>query len=103
MSYHHNEPGAPLDGSFTRAAVEFSNKNASLESATADLGLTGANLHDRTNRKSNRRGAPKTSNGMVKLRAENKALRRQVLSLQIQSDILRVTLGMLSTTVGTYD
>ncbi|MGO8696388.1 MAG: hypothetical protein ACLQVY_01530 [Limisphaerales bacterium] len=40
---------------------------------------------------------------MVKLRAENKALRRQVLSLQIQSDILRVTLGMLSTTVGTYD
>jgi hypothetical protein len=103
MSYHHNEPGAPLDESFARAAVEFSNKNASLESATADFGLTGANLQDRANRRSIRRGSPKALSCMVKLRAENKALRRQVLSLQIQSDILRVTLGMLSTTVGTYD
>ena len=85
-----------------RTAVEFSNKNASLESATADLGLVSANLQGHISRKTMRRGSPKVK-GLVKLRAENKALRRQVLSLQLQSDILRVTLGMLSTTVGTYD
>ena len=40
---------------------------------------------------------------MARLRAENEALRNQVLNLQIQWDMLKTTLGVLSTTVCTRD
>jgi hypothetical protein len=44
--------------------------------------------------------APKTTLGaMAQLRAENEALRHQIVRLQGQWDILRTTLGVLSTTV----
>jgi len=37
--------------------------------------------------------------GLARLRAENEALRNQVVSLETQWDLLRTTLGVLSTTV----
>ena len=103
MLNHHNESGVSCDESYKRAAVEFVNKNGSLESAAAELGVASADLQAWKNRKTVRRKPPKTLNGVARLRAENEALRSQVLSLQIQWDILRVTLGMLSTTVGKHD
>ena len=36
---------------------------------------------------------------MARLRAENEALRNQIVSLQVQWDVLKTTLGVLSTTV----
>jgi hypothetical protein len=36
---------------------------------------------------------------MAQLRAENEALRTQIAHLQVQWDILKTTLGVLSTTV----
>ena len=41
--------------------------------------------------------------GMARLRAENEALRSQILNLQVQWDILKTTLGVLSTTVCTRE
>jgi transposase-like protein len=103
MSYHHNESGVSCDESFKRAAVEFLNSNGSVESAAAELGVAPADLREWKNRETVRRKSPRTLSGVARLRAENEALRSQVLSLQIQWDILRVTLGMLSTTVGKHD
>ncbi|HEY3861131.1 MAG TPA: hypothetical protein VGO59_04520 [Verrucomicrobiae bacterium] len=45
----------------------------------------------------------KNLNGMAQLRAENEALRNQIVSLQVQWDILKTTLGVLSTTVCTQE
>jgi hypothetical protein len=103
MSYHHNESDVSCDESFKRAAVEFLNRNGSVESAAAELGVAPADLREWKNRETVRRKAPRTLSRLARLRAENEALRSQVLSLQIQWDILRVTLGMLSTTVGKQD
>ncbi len=45
----------------------------------------------------------KSPGGIAKLRAENKALRHQVVSLQQQWDVLKTTLGVLSTTVSSQE
>lgn len=102
MSYH-NDSGPQYEETFKRAAVEFLNRNGSLETAASELGVTCAELQAWKNKKNARRKRSKTLSGVARLRAENEALRNQVLSLQIQWDILRVTLGMLSTTVGSQD
>jgi hypothetical protein len=41
--------------------------------------------------------------GMAQLKAENEALRNEVMNLQVQWDILKTTLGVLSTTVGPHE
>jgi hypothetical protein len=103
MSYHQNETSVSCDESFKRAAVEFLNRNSKLEAAAAGLGEASADLPAGKSRNLVRHKSPKTLSRVARLRAENENLRAQVLSLQMQWDILRVTLGMLSTTVGKQD
>jgi transposase-like protein len=85
---------------FKQAAVEFLNRNGcSVEVAAAELGIDPSDLRA-WQRKLNARSKPaKTLTGMAQLRAENEALRNQILHLQVQWDILKTTLGVLSTTV----
>jgi hypothetical protein len=45
----------------------------------------------------------KAVGGMAQLRAENEALRNQIVSLETQWDMLKSTLGVLSTTVCTRE
>jgi transposase len=85
---------------FKQAAVEFLSKNGtSVEAAAAELGINPSDLRT-WQRKLNARSKPvKTLNGLAQLRAENEALRNQITHLQVQWDILKITLGVLSTTV----
>jgi len=85
---------------FKLAAVEFLNVNgSSIEVAAAELGVDPTDLRI-WKRKIGARGKPvKTLSGMAQLRAENEALRNQIVHLQVQWDILKTTLGVLSTTV----
>jgi transposase-like protein len=85
---------------FKQAAVEFLSKNGtSVEVAAAELGIDPSDLKT-WQRKLNARSKPvKTLNGLAQLRAENEALRNQITHLQVQWDILKTTLGVLSTTV----
>jgi transposase-like protein len=99
----HNEPCKQYEETFKQAAVEFLNKSGSLETAASELGVDPAELRAWKRKKSPRCKPAKNLSGMARLRAENEALRNQVLSLQIQWDILKTTLGMLSTTVGTRE
>jgi len=55
-------------------------------------------------RKLSAQGKPdKTLRTLAQLRAENEALRSQIVSLQGQWDILKSTLGVLSTTVCSHE
>jgi transposase-like protein len=99
MSPNNGHDGQ-YEETFKQAAVEFLNSNdGSLEGAAAELGVDPADLRT-WKRKAAARGKPvKTLRGMARLRAENEALRNQIVSLQVQWDILKTTLGVLSTTV----
>ena len=92
------------DETFKLAAVEFLNSHGcSLEVAAAELGVDPAELR-MWKRKLGVRGKPvKSMSGMARLRAENEALRNQIISLQTQWDTLKTTLGMLSTTVCSHE
>jgi transposase-like protein len=92
------------DESFKQAAVEFLNSHGcSLEVAAAELGVDPAELR-MWKRKWGARSRPvKSMSGMARLRAENEALRNQIVSLQSQWDTLKTTLGMLSTTVCSHE
>ncbi len=94
-----NEPRRRYEETFKQAAVEFLNKSGSLESAAADLGLDPAELRAWQKKNGSHAKSAKSLTGMARLRAENEALRSQILNLQIQWDILKTTLGVLSTTV----
>jgi transposase len=88
------------EDTFKQAAVEFLSKNgSSVEAAAAELGVDPSDLRNWQRKL----GAPhkpvKPLGGMARLRAENEALRQQIVSLQMQWDILKTTLGVLSTTV----
>ena len=85
---------------FKKAAVEFlSRSGSSVEVAAAELGIDPSDLRT-WQRKLNVRSKPvKSLSGMARLRSENEALRNQVVSLETQWDLLRTTLGVLSTTV----
>jgi transposase len=89
---------------FKQAAVEFLSKNgSSVEVAAAELGIDPSDLRV-WQRKLNARSKPtKSLSGMAQLRAENEALRNQIVHLQVQWDILKTTLGVLSTTVCSRD
>jgi transposase-like protein len=96
---NESEPRRQYEESFKEAAVEFLNKSGSLESAASELGVDPADLRPWKKRNGARPKGGKSLTGMARLRAENEALRTQILSLQIQWDILKTTLGVLSTTV----
>jgi transposase-like protein len=89
---------------FKSAAADFVQRNGrNLEQSAAELGVDAAALRQWTEEFSRASKSPKSLSVMAKLRAENEALRNQVLELQMQWDILRTTLGVLSTTVTTRE
>jgi transposase-like protein len=93
------------DEPFKQAAVDFFQKSGkTLDEVAGELGICSGDL--RTWRKKyqppgHRTG--KASSNVRQLRAENEALRNEVLQLKVQWDILRTTLGILSTTLGTRE
>jgi len=98
---NRNEPRRQYDETFKRAAVEYLQKTGStVEAAAAELGIPSAELRN-WNKKASQQQPAKNLTGIAQLKAENEALRNEVLHLQVQWDILKTTLGVLSTTVGT--
>jgi transposase-like protein len=93
---HHRH----YEETFKLAAVEFLDANgSSIEVAAAELGVDPTDLRTWKQKLSARNKPVKTLSSMAKLRAENEALRNQIVQLQMQWDILKTTLGVLSTTV----
>jgi hypothetical protein len=103
---NRNEHHTRCQETFHQAPVEFQGRNGdSLQQTAAELEFASDPSELETWKKK-LAGRPKSTKGfagMAQLRAENEALRNQILTLQIQWDILRTTLGVLSTTVGTRD
>jgi transposase-like protein len=89
---------------FKNAAAEFVERTGqSVEQSAAELGVDPAMLRDWTQKLASRPKSGKPASIMAQLRAENEELRNQVLHLQVQWDILKTTLGVLSTTVCTQE
>jgi transposase-like protein len=85
---------------YKHAAADFAQRNGhSVEEAAAELGVDPTDLRDWTSKLASRRKSTKPLSAVAKLRAENEALRTQILQLQVQWDIMKTTLGVLSTTV----
>src|SRR5208283_940503 len=90
------------DESFKRAAVDYLQKTGgTVEDAAAELGIDAGDLRSWQKKAAAKQRPAKNMTGIAQLRAENEALRNEVLHLQVQWDILKTTLGVLSTTVGT--
>lgn len=103
MSHKNNRPRR-YRANFKQAAAEFVERNGhSVEHSAAELGVDPTDLRDWTKKLSSRAKPAKPLTAMAKLRAENEALRNQVLQLQVQWDILKTTLGVLSTTVCSHE
>ena len=99
-----NEPGRQYEETFKEAAVEFLDKNGSgVEAAAAELGLNPADLRTWKRKAGGRARPVKALSSMAQLRAENEALRSQIVNLEVQWDILKTTLGVLSTTVSSQE
>ena len=95
-----NETRRQYDETFKRAAVEYMQKTGStVEDAAAELGIPSAELRNWNKKMASQQRPAKSLTGMARLKAENEALRNEVLHLQVQWDILKTTLGVLSTTV----
>jgi transposase-like protein len=93
---HHRH----YEETFKLAAVEFLDTNgSSIEVAAAELGVDPTDLQTWKRKLSARSKPIKCLGGMAQLRAENEALRNQIAHLQVQWDVLKTTLGVLSTTV----
>jgi transposase-like protein len=93
------------DEPFKQAAVDFFQKSGkTLDEVAGELGICAADLRS-WKRKYHAPGhrAGKVSSNVRQLRAENEALRNEVLQLKVQWDILKTTLGILSTTIGTRE
>jgi len=89
---------------FKLAAIEFLDVNgSSIEVAAAELGIDPTDLRNWKRKLSVRSKSVKALSGMAQLRAENEALRNQIVQIQVQWDILKTTLGVLSTTVCSRD
>jgi transposase-like protein len=92
------------DESFKRAAVDYLQKTGStVEEAAAELGVSAGDLRTWHEQAAAKPAPSKNLTGMARLKAENEALRNEVLQLQVQWDILKTTLGVLTTTVGTRE
>jgi transposase-like protein len=97
---HHRH----YEETFKLAAVEFLNVNgSSIEVAAAELGVDPTDLRTWKRKLSAQKKPVRALGGLAHLRAENEALRNQLVHLQVQWDILKTTLGVLSTTVGTRE
>jgi transposase-like protein len=89
---------------YKKAAAEFVERNGwNIEQSATELGVDPAELQDWTTNLGARHKHSEPLSGIAQLRAENEALRNQVLQLQVQWDILKTTLGVLSTTVCTRE
>lgn len=85
---------------FKHAAADFVERTGhNVEQSAAELGVDPAELGEWTQNLASRPKSTKALSTMAQLRAENEALRNQILQLQTQWDILKTTLGVLSTTV----
>ena len=92
------------DENFKRAAVDYLQKTGStVDEAAAELGVQAGDLQNWSKKASLKQPRAKSMAGIAQLKAENEALRNEVLHLQVQWDILKTTLGVLSTTVGTHE
>jgi transposase-like protein len=99
-----NDPPRQYDESFKRAAVDYLQKTGStVEDAAAELGVNSNDLRSWNKKAASKQRPAKNLTGIAQLKAENEALRNEVLHLQVQWDILKTTLGVLSTTVGTHE
>lgn len=97
---HKNDPRRTYDENFKRAAVDFLQKTGStVEDAADELGVPSAELRSWHKKATAPQRSSNNMIGIAELRAENEALRNEVLHLQVQWDILKTTLGVLSTTV----
>ncbi len=99
-----NEPGRQYEETFMEAAVEFlDKKGGGVKAAAAELGLNPAELRIWKRKAGGRARPVKALSSMAQLRAENEALRSQIVHLEVQWDILKTTLGVLSTTVCSHE
>jgi transposase-like protein len=93
-----------FEETFKLAAVEFQEMNgSSVEVAAAELGVDPADLRTWKRKLTAHNKHVQSLSRMAQLRAENEALRNQVIHLQVQWDILKTTLGVLSSTVCTRE
>jgi transposase-like protein len=99
-----NDPRRQHDETFKRAAVDYVQRTGgTVEEAAAELGVNSTDLRSWNKKAASKQRPAKTLIGIAQLKAENEALRNEVLHLQVQWDILKTTLGVLSTTVGTHE
>jgi transposase-like protein len=99
-----NDTRRQHDETFKRAAVDYLQKTGStVEDAAAELGIDSNDLRTWNKKATSKPRPAKHLTGIAQLKAENEALRNEVLHLQVQWDILKTTLGVLSTTVGTHE
>jgi transposase-like protein len=99
-----NDPRRQHDESFKRAAVDYLQKTGStVEDAAAELGIDPNDLRNWNRKVPPKERPEKNLAGIAQLKAENEALRNEVLHLQVQWDILKTTLGVLTTTVGPHE
>ncbi len=101
---HKNDPRRQHDESFKRAAVDYLQRTGgTVEDTAAELGIDSTDLRSWDKKAASKQRPAKNLTGIAQLKAENEALRNEVLHLQVQWDILKTTLGVLSTTVGTHE
>lgn len=90
------------DENYKRAAVDFLERSGStVEDAAAELGISAEELRGWSQKVATGKPLAKNLKGVARMKAENEALRNEILHLQVQWDILKNTLGVLSTTVAT--
>ncbi len=78
-----NEPGRQYEETFMEAAVEFlDKKGGGVKAAAAELGLNPAELRIWKRKAGGRARPVKALSSMAQLRAENEALRSQIVHLE---------------------
>ncbi|HEX4119990.1 MAG TPA: transposase [Verrucomicrobiae bacterium] len=96
----NNSPPKRYREEYKRAAADFVERSGhNLIESAAELGVDPGELREWTEKEPGPAKSSKSLSAMAQLRAENESLRNQILQLQMQWDILRTTLGVLSTTV----